>query len=57
MNWLQMIRDHVANSFHIECDDLEVSPFDSQGGLGKMCQLFGAKMEPLLDELNEVLVA
>jgi type I restriction enzyme R subunit len=29
MNWLQMIRDHVANSFHIECDDLEVSPFDA----------------------------
>ncbi len=57
MNWLQMIRDHVANSFHIERDDLEMSPFDSQGGLGKMYQLFGAKMEPLLDELNEVLVA
>ena len=57
MNWLQMIRDHVANSFHIERDDLEMSPFDSQGGLGKMYQLFGAKMESLLDELNDVLVA
>ncbi|MDD4929594.1 MAG: type I restriction-modification enzyme R subunit C-terminal domain-containing protein [Gallionella sp.] len=57
MNWLQMIRDHVANSFHIDRDDLEMSPFDSQGGLGKMYQLFGAKMDPLLDELNEVLVA
>ncbi|MEY3121657.1 MAG: hypothetical protein RI993_482 [Pseudomonadota bacterium] len=56
MNWLHMIRDHVANSFHIERDDLEMSPFDAQGGLGKMHQLFGAKMEPLLDELNEVLV-
>lgn len=57
MNWLQMIRDHVANSFHIERDDLEMSPFDGQGGLGKMYQLFGAKMDMLLDELNEVLVA
>ncbi|CAH1083611.1 type I restriction endonuclease subunit R [Candidatus Nitrotoga sp. 1052] len=57
MDWLRMIRDHVANSFHIERDDLEMSPFDGQGGLGKMYQLFGAKMEPLLDELNEVLVA
>ncbi|WP_031359557.1 DEAD/DEAH box helicase family protein [Caballeronia sordidicola] len=57
MNWLRMIRDHVANSFHIERGDLEMSPFDGQGGLGKMYQLFGTKMDTLLDELNEVLVA
>ena len=57
MAWLRMIRDHVANSFHIERDDLEMSPFDGQGGLGRMYQLFGAKMDTLLDELNEVLVA
>ena len=57
MNWLRMIRDHVANSFHIERDDLEMSPFDAQGGLGKMHQLFGGKIDMLLDELNEVLVA
>ena len=57
MDWLRMVRDHVANSFHIERDDLEMSPFDGQGGLGKMVQLFGAKLDTLLDELNEVLVA
>ena len=57
MDWLRMVRDHVASSFHIERDDLEMSPFDGQGGLGKMYQLFGAKMDTLLDELNEVLVA
>jgi len=57
MDWLRMVRDHVANSFHIDRDDLEMSPFDGQGGLGKMYQLFGAKMGTLLDELNEVLVA
>ena len=57
MAWLRMIRDHVASSFHIERDDLEMSPFDGQGGLGKMYQLFGAQMDTLLDELNEVLVA
>jgi type I restriction enzyme, R subunit len=34
-----------------------MSPFDSEGGRGKMYQLFGEKMDELLDELNEVLVA
>ncbi|NNM68381.1 MAG: DEAD/DEAH box helicase family protein [Gallionella sp.] len=57
MEWLRMVRDHVANSFHIERDDLDMTPFDGQGGLGKMYQLFGAKMDTLMDELNEVLVA
>ncbi|MBU1405628.1 MAG: DEAD/DEAH box helicase family protein [Proteobacteria bacterium] len=57
MEWLRMVRDHVANSFHIERDDLEMSPFDGQGGLGRMYQLFGTRMDTLLDELNEVLVA
>ena len=33
------------------------APFDSAGGLGKMFQLFGDKMDPLIAELNEVLVA
>ncbi len=57
MAWLQMIRDHVITSFHIERDDLEMAPFDSAGGLGKMFQLFGDGMDPLIAELNEVLVA
>jgi type I restriction enzyme R subunit len=57
MSWLRMIRDHVAVSIHMERDDLEMAPFDGQGGLGKMHQLFGGRMDGLIDELNEVLVA
>jgi hypothetical protein len=34
-----------------------VAPFDRMGGLGKMFQLFGNQMEPLLTELNEALAA
>lgn len=57
MNWLQMIRDHIATSFHIEKDDLELTPFDALGGLGKFYQLFGHDYQTLLNELNEGLVA
>lgn len=57
MQWLHMIRDHVINSFHFEQDDCEMAPFDAQGGLGKMYQLFGANMEGLIEELNKELVA
>jgi type I restriction enzyme R subunit len=55
--WLQMIRDHISSSFHLERDDLDMAPFDRAGGLGKMFQLFGDRMDPLIAELNEVLAA
>ncbi len=55
--WLQMIRDHLSTSFHLERDDLDMAPFDAEGGLGKMYQLFGEAMDPLIAELNEALVA
>ena len=55
--WLQMIRDHIISSFHIERDDLETSPFNGEGGLGKMHQLFGNEMDDLINELNEELAA
>jgi type I restriction enzyme R subunit len=57
MAWLHMIRDHIASSIHIERDDLEMSPFDGKGGLGKMYQLFGSNMDNMFDELNQALAA
>jgi len=57
MEWLQMIRDHVCTSFHLERDDLDMAPFDREGGLGKIYQLFGERMDGLVEELNEALVA
>jgi len=57
MNWLRMIKDHIATSFHVEIDDLDYTPFDSQGGRGKMYQLFGDTMDEIINEMNEVLVA
>ncbi len=57
VHWLNMIRDHMTTSFHLDRDDLELAPFDSQGGLGTMYQLFGDRMDAIMDELNEALVA
>jgi type I restriction enzyme R subunit len=57
MEWLYMIRDHIATSFHLEKDDFDLSPFGERGGLGKFHELFGDETEKLLEELNEVLVA
>ncbi|WP_430932172.1 DEAD/DEAH box helicase family protein [Saccharicrinis sp. 156] len=57
MDWLRMIKDHVVSSYHIEIDDLDYTPFDAQGGRGRMHQLFGNEMDKIIDELNEVLAA
>ncbi len=57
MAWLRMIRDHIAASHHLERDDLELEPFDRQGGLGRMWQLFGGQMDSIIDEMNEALAA
>ena len=52
-----MIKDYVINSFHIEKEDFDYNPFNAQGGLGKMWQLFGEQTEEIINELNEVLAA
>lgn len=57
MNWLRMVRDHLSTSFHIERDDLEMAPFDGQGGLGRMYQLFGDEMDSVMGEINEAVAA
>lgn len=57
MQWLRMIKDHIATSIHLDADDLDYTPFDAQGGKGKMWQLFGSDMNEIINELNEVLAA
>jgi len=57
MNWLRMIKDYVATSFHLEIDDLDYTPFDALGGRGRMYQLFGDEMNMVISELNEALAA
>ena len=55
MAWLRMIRDHIASSFHLDRDDLDMAPFDAQGGMGRMYQLFGDRMDSVIEELNDAM--
>jgi type I restriction enzyme R subunit len=57
MSWLRMLKDHVVMSFHVELDDLDYTPFDREGGRGRMYQLFGDEMGVIMEELNEALAA
>jgi type I restriction enzyme R subunit len=57
LSWLHLIREHIATAISIEPEDLELSPFNQRGGLGKAHQLFGEHLPKLLHELNEVLAA
>ena len=57
MDWLRLIKDHIAVSLSIETHDLELNPFDRKGGLGRFYELFGDEYEEILAEMNIELVA
>ena len=57
MEWLRLIKDHIAVSLSIEPGDLDLSPFDRKGGLGRFYDVFGAEYEAVLQEMNVELVA
>ncbi|MDQ8199677.1 type I restriction-modification enzyme R subunit C-terminal domain-containing protein [Pelagicoccus enzymogenes] len=56
LDWLHMIKDHIATSAAIEPDDFEDVPFNQKGGLAKARKLFGKELKEIIDNLNEVLV-
>ena len=57
MEWLRLIKDHIAASLSVEPEDLDLSPFDRKGGLGRFYEVFGEDYEKILMELNVELVA
>jgi type I restriction enzyme, R subunit len=57
VEWLRMIKDHIAASLTIEPDDFGYAPFSQKGGRLKAARLFGSELPNLLDELNEELAA
>ena len=57
MEWLRLVKDHIAVSLSIETSDLDLNPFDRKGGLGRFYEVFGDKYEAILMEMNVELVA
>jgi len=57
LHWLEMIRDHIAANLGVALDDFEYAPFNKEGGLGRVHQLFGEALPKVIEELNRELVA
>ena len=57
MEWLRLVKDHIAVSLSIEPADLDLNPFDRKGGLGRFYEVFGENYAAVLAELNIELVA
>ena len=57
LDWLRLIRDHLAASLSIEARELLDPPFSQRGGLGRARELFGQNLDGLLVELTQVVAA
>jgi type I restriction enzyme R subunit len=57
IEWLSMIKEHIASSMQITVDDFDNVPFYDKGGVMKVYNLFGDRFNTIIDELNEVLAA
>ena len=55
--WLRLIKEHIASSCSIHRDDFDYAELADKGGLQKAWQLFGKELDPLMNEMNEELVA
>jgi type I restriction enzyme R subunit len=56
LEWLNMIKEHIATSLTIGIEDFENVPFNQKGGAVKAYQLFGENLDKVIEELNTVLV-
>ncbi|NLG83574.1 MAG: DEAD/DEAH box helicase family protein [Firmicutes bacterium] len=57
MEWLRLIKDHIATSLSISLEDLDYAPFHEKGGAIKADQIFSGRLIETLRELNEALAA
>ncbi|MCD6459174.1 DEAD/DEAH box helicase family protein [bacterium] len=57
LNWLEKMKNHIADSVEFSNEDFEYAPFDQMGGIGKALSVFGDKFDSVLKDLCEELSA
>lgn len=57
LNWLKIIKNHIAANIEISPQDMKETPFFDLGGLVKAKQLFGESLNDMIYELQGALVA
>lgn len=57
VEWLTMIKDHIATSVTISMEDFDDPPFYGKGGRVKAYQVFEKELEKVLDDLNNLVTS
>ncbi len=57
LEWLNKIKDQIAQNAEMTEKDFEYTPFNQENGELKATELFGDEWKPIIDELNGYLIA
>ena len=57
LQWLNKIKDQIAQNAEMTVEDFEYTPFNQDGGLLKAKELFGNDLDGIIQELNGYLIA
>jgi type I restriction enzyme R subunit len=55
--WLGWMKESIASDLGIGSETFEYTPFVEHGGIGKAVEIFGDRLQPLMDEMAEALAA
>jgi len=56
LNWLEKIKEHIAETVEFSIEDFEDVPFNRMGGFGKARKVFGNRFNEIMEQLTGVLV-
>jgi type I restriction enzyme R subunit len=57
LQWLTWMKENIASELGIGAESFEYTPFVEHGGIGRAIQVFGNRLNPLMDDLTGALAA